>query len=101
MEEIEKNLFFVMRSWHLFTYFWCAESPWLGRVVVRGLLIAVATLAEHGLQGRSFSSCSTRAVGRGLGTCGIFPDRGLNLCLPHWQGDSTTEPPGKPWHLFL
>ena len=28
--------------------------------------------------------------------CGIFLDQGSNLCLLHWQADSTSEPPGKP-----
>ena len=33
--------------------------------------------------------------------CGILPDQGSNPCPPHWQADSTTEPPGKPYFLFL
>ena len=35
-------------------------------------------------------------------TCGIFPDRGSNLCPLHWQADS--QPPrhqGSPFLLFL
>ena len=38
-------------------------------------------------------SCST--------ACGLFPDQGLNLRLPHLQADSLpTKPPGK-CYLFL
>ena len=30
--------------------------------------------------------------------CGIFPDQGLNLCLPLWQADTLSlSHPGKPW----
>ena len=33
---------------------------------------------------------------------GIFLTQGLNLCLLHWQVDSsTTEPPGKPQNILL
>ena len=53
------------------------------------------------LAGLGFRSCSTQALEHSLVACGIFPDPGLNLCLLHWQAGSTTEPSGKPQHLFL
>ena len=56
-------------------------------VVIHELLTAVASLAEHGLQGAQASV----AVGRGVSCsvlCGIFPDQGSKLCLLHWQADS-------------
>ena len=29
---------------------------------------------------------------------GLFPTQGSNLCILHWQADSSlSEPPGKPW----
>ena len=71
------------------------------------LLTAVAPLvAENGLEGEAASvaaacrrnSCAPRlqssgsvAVVYGLSyftACGIFPDQGSNLCLPHWQAYS-------------
>ena len=52
----------------------CGEQGLLF-LVVRGLLIAVASLVvEHRL------SCSA--------ACGIFPDQGSNPCPLHWQADS-------------
>ena len=33
--------------------------------------------------------------------CGIFPDQGSNLCLLHWQADSTSEPPRKPLKIII
>ena len=76
-------------------------------VVVRGLLIAVASLvAEHRLQvhglqqlwhvgsvvvaGR-LQSADSVVVAHGLScsaACGIFPDQGSNPCPLHWQADS-------------
>ena len=56
-------------------------------VVVRELLIAVASLAaEHGLK-----SAGSVVVVHGLRcsvVCGIFPDQGLNPCPLYWQVDS-------------
>ena len=68
-------------------------------VVIHELLTAVASLAEHGLQGAQASvavapglwSTGSVAVGRGVSCsvlCGIFPDQGSKLCLLHWQADS-------------
>ena len=58
-------------------------------VVVRGLLITVASLvAKHGLSSPA--------------ACGIFPDQGLNLCPVHWQVES--KPlchQGSPQNVFL
>ena len=92
----------------------CGEQGLLF-ITVRGLLIALASLAaEHGLQARGlkqlwlagFSSCGSQAsvvVARGLqstgsvvvahryscaAACGIFPDQGPNPCPLHWQADS-------------
>ena len=51
-------------------------------VVVRGLLIAVASLAAgHRLQNTGFSSCGSVAYG-------IVPGQGSNSYLLHWQEDS-------------
>ena len=56
-------------------------------VVVRGLLIAVASLVvEHRLW-----SADSVVVAHGLScsaACGIFPDQGSNPCPLHWQADS-------------
>ena len=50
-------------------------------VVGLGLLIAVASLVvEHRFQSEQAS---------GVAACGIFPDQGPNLCLLHWQADSS------------
>ena len=69
-------------------------------VVVRGLLIVVASLvAELWLLGGQTSvvvfpglwSTGLILVAHGLScslACGIFPDQGLNLCLLHWQADA-------------
>ena len=48
----------------------------MGSVVVAPRLQSTGSIAVvHGL------GCS-------VGSCGIFPDGGLNLCLLHWQADS-------------
>ena len=64
-------------------------------VVVRGLLIVVASLAaEHGLQACSLQylwPLGLVIVARGLScstACGIFRDQGSNPCPLHWQVDS-------------
>ena len=66
-------------------------------VSVSRLLVAVVSLVmEHGPGGsgvaasRLWSTSSTR-VAHGLSfskACGIFPDRGSNPCLLHWQAGS-------------
>ena len=75
--------------------------------VVRGLLIAVASLvAKHRLWGAQASgvaasglrSCGSWALEHGVCSCvprlscfvarGIIPDQESNLCLLHWQADS-------------
>ena len=49
---------------------------------------------EHGL-----SSWGSRAF---FEVCGIFPDQGSNLCLPHWQADSLPlSHQGSPHKNFL
>ena len=68
-------------------------------VVVRGLLIAVASLfGSMGSRRAGFCSCGSRAYRAGSvvaahglscsAACEIFPDQGLNLCPLHWQTDS-------------
>ena len=76
-------------------------------VVVRGLLIAVASLVvEHGLlvcgqqqlwhAGSGVVACGLQSTGsvvvaHGLScsaACGIFPDQGWNPCPLRWQADS-------------
>ena len=56
-------------------------------VVVSGLLVAVASLVEHSLQGIRASVVGARGIS-GPVACGIFPDQGSNLCPLHWQVDS-------------
>ena len=51
---------------------------------VRGLLIAVASLVEHRLQGTQTSVVVAHRLGCSV-ACGIFLDQGLNPCLLHWQ----------------
>ena len=56
-------------------------------VVVRGLLIAVASLVA---ELRLWSTGSV-VMAHGLSlsmACGIFPDQGSKQCLLHWQVDS-------------
>ena len=66
----------------------------LSLVAVRGLLIAVASLVEHGLQARGLQQpwrTGSVVVAQGLScpaACGIFPDQGSNPCPLHWQVDS-------------
>ena len=56
-------------------------------VAVRELLLAVASLVQHGLK-RAWASVVV-ALGLSCPTaCGIFLDQGLNLCPLHWQADS-------------
>ena len=68
-------------------------------VVVRGLLIVVASLvAENGLGARAsvavarrLQSAGSVVVVHGLSgsvACGISLDQGLNPCPLHWQADS-------------
>ena len=52
-------------------------------IAVHGLLVAVACGAQA-LRHVGLSTCGLIS----LVACGIFPDRGLNLCLLHWQVDS-------------
>ena len=70
-----------------------------------GLLVLASLSAEHGLQGMRATviaapglwSTGSIVEVHGLSSPvarGIFPDKGSNLCLLHWQADS--EPPGKP-----
>ena len=56
-------------------------------VVVRGLVIAIASLVgDHGLW--STGSVVTVYQFSCSAICGIFPDQGLNPCPLHWQADS-------------
>ena len=91
----------------------------LSLVTVPWLLIAVASLvAEWGLRAsvvaaHGLGSCDMRALEctgsvalvRGLScssACGIFPDQGSNLCLLHWQVDSSPlSHQGSPGLLFF
>ena len=67
---------------------------------VCGLLIVVASpVEEHRPQGMWASAAAVPGL-QSTGSvvvvhalscpvaCGIFPDQGSNLCLPHWQADS-------------
>ena len=71
------------------------ESRGCSLVVVRGLLIAVASLvAEHGLQACRLQKLQQEASGVVMHgpscftACGIFLDRGSNLCPLHRQAVS-------------
>ena len=83
-------------------------------LAVRGLLFAVASLAEHRLQGTQASAVADSGldgtgsvvVAHRLGcsmACGIFLDQGLNPCLLHWQAYSSPlnyqGSPGTGWFL--
>ena len=83
----------------------CGERG-LRFVVVWGLLIAVASLVEHGLQACGLQQlwhAGSVVVARGLqntgsvivahgpscsAACGIFPDQSSNSSPLHWQADS-------------
>ena len=101
-------LFLAALGFHccLQAFFSCGEWGLLF-VVVRGLLIAVASLAaEHGLQARGLQQLShvgSVVVAHGLQSAGsvvvvhglscsvaygTFPDQGSNSCPLHWQADS-------------
>ena len=86
-------------------FFLLVASGGYSLVAVLGLLIAVASLAEHRLQGtwlqwlRHVGSVFAvpglqsvdSLVAHGLccsTACGIFLDLGWNSCLLHWQADS-------------
>ena len=59
------------------------SSPAAGPASVPGASLA----AEHRLKG----ACASVAVVLGLSwskACGILPDQGPDLRLPHWQADS-------------
>ena len=68
---------------------------------MRGLLLAVVSLVEHGL---SLGTWASVLVVHGLScptASGIFLDQGLHLCPQQLAGGFlTTGPPGKP-HLLL
>ena len=82
-----------------------AVSGGYSLVVVRGL-IAVASLVEPGLEAsglQSLQHVGSVVTAPGLQStglvilvngvscpqaCGIFPDKGSNLCVLHWQEDS-------------
>ena len=98
----------------------------LSLVLVSGLLIAVVSVAEHGLQGAQASvvvahgliDVALRLQSTGsivflqrpncFAACVIFLDQGSNLCLLHWLEDSciaggfiVSETPGKPSSWIL
>ena len=51
------------------------QGPWASAVAAPGLESTGSAVETHGL------SCSS--------ACGIFMDQGSNLCLLHWQADSS------------
>ena len=85
----------------------CGERGLL-LVVVRGLLVAVASLvAEHGLEACGLTNCGSLALERRLSSCGTralllhglwdLPGPGLKPASPALAGGFlTTAPPGKP-----
>ena len=86
---------FVAACWLFST---CGEGRY-SLVLVQRLLIAVASLVEHGLQSSRASVVAVPrcqrtgliVVAHGLccsPACRVFPDQGSNLCLLHWQAVS-------------
>ena len=77
-------------------------------VVVRGLLLWQLLLWSMGSRTPGLYSTGSIAVVNQLScsaACGIFPDRGSNPCLLHWQGDSLPlshqgSPSQRFYHLF-
>ena len=59
----------------------------LSLVVVCRLLLLVASLVEHRLQGTMTSVVVARGLSCSM-ACVIFLDRGSNRCPLHWQVDS-------------
>ena len=73
--------------WLQFLFLWPSQTQLTGSqflAAVRGLLIAVASLVEHRLQGTQTSVVVAHRLGCSV-ACGIFLDQGLNPCLLHWQ----------------
>ena len=90
-------------------------------VAVHGLLTAMASVAEHGLQGvwssavvaRGFRSCRSQALGHRPSSCGAWtyllhgmcdlPRIGIKPSSPTLAGRFfTNEPPGKPsFYIFI
>ena len=110
-----KNIFFLTIFVYLFIYL----ILWLCWVFVsvQGLSLVAAS------GGHSSSWCAGLSLSRPLllrstgsrragsvimahwpscsAACGTFPDQGSNPCPLHWQADSTTAPPGKPYFDVL
>ena len=79
----KNRVFCFVGEFYLFIYFWLCwvfVAVWATLVVVCGLLIAVASLVEHGFQGAWLSvvvaqglrSCSSWAVEHRLNSCGAW-----------------------------
>ena len=82
----------------LFIVGWAGSSllHGLSLVAIRGLLIAVAFLLQ------STGSVVVAHRLRCPAVCGIFPDRGLNLCPLHWQADTLPlSHQGSLLHVYL
>ena len=104
-------------------FFGCVWSSLMHQfplVVVRRLLIVVASLVEHGVQGaqalvaaaHGLSNCGFRALKHRLSSCGTWASlpcsrwdllrSGIKCVSPALAGGFlTTEPPEKPWHLIF
>ena len=78
----------------------CAKRGPLFIVVREPLTVAASLVAEHRLQTRRLSSCSSRAQSlRGMWD---LPRPGLEPVSPALAGRfSTTAPPGKPCSMYL
>ena len=93
-------------------FFLAAVSWGSSPAVVRRLLSAAASLAEHGLSGTQAAGAGAPGlwgtgsifVVQGLScskACGIFPDQGSILCILHWQVDPLRlSHQGSPRRLF-
>ena len=84
-----KDLFIYFLCIIVFIYFWLS---WVFVAACRLLVVVVSLVGAPRLW-----STGSVVVAHGLScsmACGIFPDQGLNPCLPT-GGFFTTEPPGK------
>ena len=107
MTSLQGGILFLVTFISFFWLHWIFVASWAFRdlsccgerghspAVVHWLLTAVTSLvAEQGLSSCGFQALERRVNHCGTkayflqGTWGIFPDRGSNPCLLHWQEDS-------------
>ena len=80
------TLFLAVLGFHYCLWAFSSCSKWeLLLLAVHRLLILVASLVEHRLQGAGLVVGAQAYLPL---ACRIFPEQGLNLCPLHWQVDS-------------